>query len=99
MARLRCHKVPWPSSTQAEVIELANDTTYGLAAGIFTKDYERAICVTGAMQAGTIWTNMFNFVHWSMPFGLYSLSFCERVIHWREADVRCRWLQGKWHWA
>jgi len=63
------------SPKQAEVIELANDTTYGLAAGIFTKDYERAVRVTGALQAGTVWTNMFNFVHWSMPFGLYPLLY------------------------
>lgn len=55
--------------TEEEVLELANDTTYGLAAGIFTKDYERAMRVTGALKAGTTWVNLFNFVHWSMPFG------------------------------
>lgn len=55
--------------TEEEVIEAANDTTYGLAAGIHTKDYERAIRVTGALEAGTVWVNMYNFVHWSMPFG------------------------------
>lgn len=54
---------------EEEVIELANDTTYGLAAGIFTKDYERAVRVTSALKAGTTWVNMFNFVNWSMPFG------------------------------
>jgi aldehyde dehydrogenase (NAD+) len=52
-----------------EVVRLANDTTYGLAAGIHTKDYERAVRVTNALQAGTTWVNMFNFVHWSIPFG------------------------------
>lgn len=57
--------------TEEEVLELANDTTYGLAAGIFTKDYERAVRVTGALKAGTTWVNLFNFVHWSMPFGGY----------------------------
>lgn len=50
--------------TEEEVIEMANDTTYGLAAGIHTKDYERAIRVTSALEAGTVWVNMFNFVHW-----------------------------------
>ncbi|KAK4565564.1 hypothetical protein LTR86_004181 [Recurvomyces mirabilis] len=59
---------------EEEVLELANDTTYGLAAGIFTKDYERAIRVTGALKAGTTWVNLFNFVHWSMPFGGYKES-------------------------
>ena len=42
---------------EEEVIELANDTTYGLAAGIFTKDIERAIRVTSALQAGTTWAS------------------------------------------
>ena len=55
--------------TEEEVVQMANDTTYGLAAGIHTKDYERAIRVTSALQAGTTWVNMFNFVHWSIPFG------------------------------
>jgi aldehyde dehydrogenase (NAD+) len=60
--------------TEEEVIELANDTSYGLAAGIHTKDYERAIRVTSALQAGTTWVNMYNFVHWSIPFGGYKES-------------------------
>ncbi|CAK4033512.1 Aldehyde dehydrogenase [Lecanosticta acicola] len=60
--------------SEEEVIEMANDTTYGLAAGIHTKDYERAVRVTAALKAGTTWVNMFNFVHWSMPFGGYKES-------------------------
>jgi aldehyde dehydrogenase (NAD+) len=61
-------------TSEEEVIALANDTTYGLAAGIHTKDYERAIRVTNALQAGTTWVNMYNFVHWSIPFGGYKES-------------------------
>jgi len=60
--------------TEEEVVALANDTTYGLAAGIHTKDYETAVRVTSALKAGTTWVNMFNFVHWSMPFGGYKES-------------------------
>ncbi|KAF2772036.1 aldehyde dehydrogenase [Teratosphaeria nubilosa] len=59
---------------EEEVLELANDTTYGFAAGTFTKDYERAVRVTAALKAGTTWVNLFNFVHWSMPFGGYKES-------------------------
>mgnify|MGYP005989591221 CR=1 FL=1 len=44
--------------TEEEVIEMANDTTYGLACGIHTKDYERAIRVTRQLEAGTAWVNM-----------------------------------------
>ena len=60
--------------TEEEVIELANDTSYGLAAGIHTKDYERAMRVTSALQAGTAWDDLYNFVHWSIPFGGYKES-------------------------
>ena len=59
---------------EQEVIDLANDTSYGLAAGIHTKDYERAVRVCDALQAGTTWVNMYNFVHWSIPFGGYKES-------------------------
>ena len=61
-------------STEEEVLELANDTTYGLAAAVHTKVYERAVRVTNALKAGTTWVNMFNFVHWSIPFGGYKKS-------------------------
>jgi aldehyde dehydrogenase (NAD+) len=60
-------------TSEEEVIALANDTTYGLAAGIHTKDYERAIRVTNALQAGTTWVNMYNFVHWSIPVSFHCL--------------------------
>lgn len=66
--------------TEEEVLELANDTTYGLAAAVHTKDYERAVRVTNGLQAGTAWVNMFNFVHWSIPFGESARSLCWRVI-------------------
>lgn len=49
--------------TEEEVIALANDTSYGLAAGIHTADNQRAIRVTNALKAGTAWVNMYNFVH------------------------------------
>ncbi|KAF2730298.1 aldehyde dehydrogenase [Polyplosphaeria fusca] len=61
-------------SSESEVIALANDTSYGLAAAVHTKDYERAVRVTNALQSGTTWVNMYNFVHWSIPFGGYKES-------------------------
>jgi aldehyde dehydrogenase (NAD+) len=60
--------------TEEEAIALANDTSYGLAAGIFTRDYERAMRVTAALQAGTTWVNFYNVLHWSLPFGGYKES-------------------------
>jgi aldehyde dehydrogenase (NAD+) len=38
-----------------EVVEQANDTSYGLAASVFTKDIDRAIRVAHALEAGTAW--------------------------------------------
>ncbi|KAM0335185.1 hypothetical protein ACHAQA_000226 [Verticillium albo-atrum] len=61
-------------SNEAEVLELANDSSYGLAAAVHTKDYERAVRVTNTLKAGTTWVNMYNFVHWSIPFGGYKES-------------------------
>ena len=44
---------------EEEVIELANDTQHGLAAGIFTRDGARAIRVSSAVRAGIIWVNTY----------------------------------------
>ena len=80
-------------SSEEEVIELANDTSYGLAAGIHTKDYERAIRVTSALQAGTTWVYMFNSVHWSIPEYLAShLKCCA------DCDISIRRIQGVGYW-
>jgi retinal dehydrogenase len=38
-----------------EVIKRANNTTYGLAAGVFTKDLDKAITISSALQAGVVW--------------------------------------------
>lgn len=44
---------------EAEVIELANNTVYGLAANVFTANASRAIRVAHAVEAGTIWVCFF----------------------------------------
>ncbi|KAJ5204610.1 aldehyde dehydrogenase [Penicillium cinerascens] len=61
-------------SSEEEVLTLANDSTYGLAAAVHTKDYERAVRMINALKAGTTWVNMYNMVHWSIPFGGYKES-------------------------
>lgn len=61
-------------SEESQVLQHANNTTYGLAAAVHTKDYERAVRVTNALKAGTTWVNMYNFVHWSIPFGGFKQS-------------------------
>lgn len=45
--------------TEEEVIQLANDTMYGLAAGVHTKDLNTAIRVSNELRAGTVWINRY----------------------------------------
>ncbi|HXI66052.1 MAG TPA: aldehyde dehydrogenase family protein [Gemmatimonadales bacterium] len=59
---------------EAEGIELANRSRYGLAAGIWTKDVQRAHRVARAIKAGTVWINTYNFYDPAAPFGGYKFS-------------------------
>jgi phenylacetaldehyde dehydrogenase len=58
----------------AEVVAIANDTDYGLSAGIWTKDVSKAHRVAKALQAGTVWVNCYNIFDASLPFGGYKQS-------------------------
>jgi betaine-aldehyde dehydrogenase len=57
-----------------DVIARANDTEFGLAAGVFTKDIQRAHRVIDQLQAGTCWINTYNLTPIEMPFGGYKKS-------------------------
>jgi acyl-CoA reductase-like NAD-dependent aldehyde dehydrogenase len=57
-----------------EVIEKANDTHYGLAAAVFTKDLDTAITVANALEAGTVWVNTYNHITCQAPFGGFKMS-------------------------
>lgn len=50
-------------------VALANQTTYGLAAGIWTKDVTKAHTVARAIRAGTVWVNTYNMYDSAVPFG------------------------------
>ena len=54
---------------EAEAIRLANDTIYGLAAGVWTKNIGRAVRMSSALKAGTVWVNTYRAVSFMMPFG------------------------------
>lgn len=55
--------------SEEEALARANDTQYGLAAGVFTRDLARAHRVVGRLQAGTTWINHFNVTPVELPFG------------------------------
>ncbi|WP_422040092.1 betaine-aldehyde dehydrogenase [Roseibium sp.] len=57
-----------------DVVARANDTEFGLAAGVFTNDIQRAHRVIGRLQAGTCWINTYNLTPIEMPFGGYKKS-------------------------
>jgi betaine-aldehyde dehydrogenase len=63
-----------PFDEEAEVIRRANDTEFGLSAGVFTSDLTRAHRVVAQLQAGTCWINHYNVTPIELPFGGYKAS-------------------------
>jgi aldehyde dehydrogenase (NAD+) len=63
-----------PFKNKEDVLELANDTCYGLAAGIFTNRIHEALLLTREIQAGTVWINCYNAISHQLPFGGYKQS-------------------------
>lgn len=63
-----------PFETEDEVIELANETNYGLAAGVWTSDLDRAMRFTEEIEAGTVWVNTYRELSFETPFGGYKKS-------------------------
>ncbi|MDA8125969.1 MAG: aldehyde dehydrogenase family protein, partial [Deltaproteobacteria bacterium] len=60
--------------TEAEAVQMANDTRYGLAAGIWTNDLARAHRMAKAIRAGMVWVNTYRSIAAQTPFGGYKLS-------------------------
>ncbi|MFI1337916.1 aldehyde dehydrogenase [Streptomyces sp. NPDC020845] len=61
--------VALPFNSEEQAIELANDTPFGLAAGLWTEDLRRAHRVTDRLRAGNVWVNTYKAMHWALPFG------------------------------
>jgi|HubBroStandDraft_5_1064220.scaffolds.fasta_scaffold02713_9 phenylacetaldehyde dehydrogenase len=63
-----------PFSDPSEIVATANDTIYGLAAGIWTRDIKKAHSMASKIKAGTVWINCYNIFDASLPFGGYKQS-------------------------
>jgi (Z)-2-((N-methylformamido)methylene)-5-hydroxybutyrolactone dehydrogenase len=63
-----------PFDSEDEVIQTANDTEYGLVAGIWSTNIGRAHRVASQIQAGTVWINTYRFLRWSIPYGGFKMS-------------------------
>jgi len=65
---------------EKDIIRVANDTVYGLAAAVFSKDIGRALGVAHKLKAGTVWVNCVNKIHPQLPFGGYKQSGIGREL-------------------
>lgn len=59
---------------EEEAVAIANDTPYGLAAGIWTENIGRALRVEKQLRAGTVWVNAYRAMSFMMPFGGFKRS-------------------------
>jgi betaine-aldehyde dehydrogenase len=69
-----------------EAIKRANNTTFGLAAGVFSKDIQKAHKIIDQLQAGTCWINNYNLTPIEMPFGGYKSSGIGRENGWAAVE-------------
>jgi phenylacetaldehyde dehydrogenase len=66
--------VATPFKDPEEVLPVANDTIYGLAAGVWTRDISKAHRLASELRAGTVWINCYNVFDAALPFGGYKQS-------------------------
>ena len=67
--------------TEDEVIDMANDSEYGLGGAVWTRDINRALRVSRAVETGRMWVNTYNAIPEGAPFGGYKASGIGRETH------------------
>lgn len=63
-----------PFDGEEEAVSIANATTYGLTAGLWTNDLGKAHRVSSKIRAGTVWVNTYRYVRWTTPYGGFKSS-------------------------
>jgi (Z)-2-((N-methylformamido)methylene)-5-hydroxybutyrolactone dehydrogenase len=92
-----------PFRTEDEAVEIANRTEYGLGAGVWTTNVQRAIRVAHRVRAGSVWVNSYRMITYNVPFGGYKnsglgrenglsavLEYCETKSVWIELSGQTR---------
>uniref|UniRef100_A0A0N4Z7K1 Aldedh domain-containing protein n=1 Tax=Parastrongyloides trichosuri TaxID=131310 RepID=A0A0N4Z7K1_PARTI len=72
---------------EKDLVEIANDTIYGLAAGVMTNDITKALHVANNIRAGSVWVNCYNVFAVGAPFGGYKMSGIGRELG--EYSLQC----------
>jgi acyl-CoA reductase-like NAD-dependent aldehyde dehydrogenase len=70
-----------------DAIEMANDTIYGLAAAVWTRDVKKAHYVAKKLKAGTVWINSYHNYDMGSPFGGYKMSGFGRELGMQAMDL------------
>ncbi len=84
-----------PFTDEDDAIAIANDSPYGLAAGVWTQSIRRAVESSQRLQAGTVWVNTYRAVSFLSPFGGYKRSGLGRE---NGMDAINEYLQTKSVW-
>jgi aldehyde dehydrogenase (NAD+) len=84
-----------PFDDEDEAVRIANDTIFGLAAGVWTTSMRRAIAIADRLEAGTVWVNTYRAVSYMSPFGGYKRSGIGRECG---QDSIVEYLQTKSVW-
>jgi len=85
-----------PFEEEEEAIRIANNTVYGLAAGVWTSSMRRALLMSERLEAGTVWINTYRAVSYLSPFGGYKRSGIGRESG---AEAIREYLQTKSVWV
>jgi aldehyde dehydrogenase (NAD+) len=84
-----------PFDDEADALRIANDTQFGLAAGVWTQNLHRAFHMSDRLKAGTVWVNNYRATSFTTPFGGYKRSGIGRE---GGVDAIKEYLQSKSVW-